>query len=84
MSGTVALGLSTNIFRRVRDHQLYLPCNGGDYYLKVISLKILKFLWRPSRAYSSLRANGIVILYMEHLLTSHPTDKYKKNLQILL
>ena len=49
---------------------IFQPYNGGGYSLKVISLEILKFLWRLSRAFSSSKSSetvfcvprGVVIL----------------------
>ena len=57
---------------------IFQPCNGGDYYLNVISFEILKSLtsllfieFQSSRPFA---CQGVVILDTGHHLTSHPTD----------
>ena len=61
--------------------EIFQSCNGGDFLLNVISFEILKFSWRPSRAYSSSKSSETVfcvlrfffILDTGHHLSSHPT-----------
>ena len=51
---------------------IFQPDNDSDCWLKLL-LKVLKFPWRPSRAYSS-RAKLVVILDTGHHLAFKSTD----------
>ena len=48
---------------------IFQPCNGVNYLLNVISSEIVKFPWRPSRAYSSSKSSETVICVPKGLLS---------------